>query len=287
MTRPASKTSATIMQRAIGAGNLRTMQVAGKTRIADLYQKANAKIRIPKQHSNRLEAVLINTAGGLTGGDQLRWSIEAGAGTTTMISTQACERIYRAQAGTADVHTQLTVESGAHCLWLPQETILFDGASLDRKLVANLDDGARLTALETVILGREAMQEKLQNIALLDSWRVHNGERLIHADAISIAGEGLEEMTNRAHMGDHLVFGTLIDAEPSRTATEQRVKLAVVEGVHKTCSRNDMISVGVSVFDNKTIVRFTARSSYHLRQSIPDLLNQIVPGSTLPTVWRL
>ncbi|MEO1748825.1 MAG: urease accessory protein UreD, partial [Pseudomonadota bacterium] len=88
------------MQRAIGAGSLRTMQVSGKTRIADLYQKANAKIRVPRQHSNHLDAVLINTAGGLTGGDQLHWSMKAGAGTTTIVSTQACERIYRAQRAT-------------------------------------------------------------------------------------------------------------------------------------------------------------------------------------------
>ena len=62
----------------------------GRTRLDALHQKANAKIRIPKAYGTALEAVLINTAGGLTGGDRLDWSAAAGAGTHLAIATQAC-----------------------------------------------------------------------------------------------------------------------------------------------------------------------------------------------------
>ncbi|MEO1748815.1 MAG: urease accessory protein UreD, partial [Pseudomonadota bacterium] len=167
------------------------------------------------------------------------------------------------------------------------ETILFDGASLDRKFNAHLADKARLTALETVILGREAMQETLESLAFRDDWRVRHNQKLVHADTIRLTSESLQEMNKKAHLCDHLVFGTFIDVEPSRPTMDQRDKLAFLERISKASASNDTVNVGASIFDQKTVVRFTARSSYHLRQTLPDLLNQIVPDSKLPTVWRL
>ena len=52
----------------------------GRTRVERLYQEGAAKIRMPRTSSaDPLEAMLINTAGGLTGGDRLDWQIEAGS----------------------------------------------------------------------------------------------------------------------------------------------------------------------------------------------------------------
>ena len=275
------------MQRAIGAGRLRTKRVEKTTRIADLYQNANAKIRVPKQHHDHLDAVLINTAGGLTGGDRLCWTMDAGASTKTVVSTQACERIYRAKAGTADVQNNIDVQEGAHLFWLPQETILFDGAALDRKFNAQIASGGRLTALEIVVLGREAMHETLQSVSLSDKWRIHHGNRLLHADAIRLGSADLPKMKQSAHLKDHLVFGTLIDIEPSRTPLDQQQSRALSDRFAHRFTGCDKVQMGMSVFEQKTIVRFTARNSYQLRQQLPDLLNEIVLGLHLPTVWRL
>lgn len=76
---------------------------AGRTRIAELYQEGAAKIRLPAVPDDPLEAILINTAGGLTGGDRIAWSIDVGAGASAMVTTQACEKVYRAGSGRAEV----------------------------------------------------------------------------------------------------------------------------------------------------------------------------------------
>ena len=60
--------AAPAMQRSHGAGALAVKASAGATRIDRLHQAGNAKIRVPKTYGAALEAVLINTSGGITGG---------------------------------------------------------------------------------------------------------------------------------------------------------------------------------------------------------------------------
>ena len=101
----------------------------GRTRLREFYQEGAAKIRLPQTFDASMEAVIINTAGGLTGGDRMNWSVAAGPGTRIDVTTQACEKIYKASAGTAEVTTRIEAGAGARVDWLPQETILFDRAS--------------------------------------------------------------------------------------------------------------------------------------------------------------
>ncbi|MEL6920459.1 MAG: urease accessory protein UreD [Pseudomonadota bacterium] len=287
MTPATSNSHAQRMQRAIGSARLQTMHVDARTRIADLYQHANAKIRVPKHHGAALEAVLINTAGGLTGGDILNWSLIAGPKTRTVVSTQACERIYKSAHGAAQVSTKLDIGDDAHLLWLPQETILFEGASLQRSLEADLHPTGRLTAMETIVMGREAMAETISQLHFNDRWMVTADDKPVHADAIRIDQNALAGLAEQARLGDHRVFGTLVDIQPSRAPMETQDRQRLVDKMHQTFDDDPSLNLGVSVLGAKTILRFTARTSYDLRQRLPDLLKEMVPNYRLPAVWRL
>ena len=119
------------LQRAVGVGRLSVRQLDGRTRLNRLYQEGCAKIRIPKTyHGTALEAVVINTSGGVTGGDRMNWRFDAGPGTHLMLTTQACEKVYKSSGGVAENTIALSVEAGARLAWLPQETILFERAGL-------------------------------------------------------------------------------------------------------------------------------------------------------------
>ena len=78
------------------------------------------------------------------------------------------------------------VEPGAALEWLPQETILFDGARLERRLRAELAEGAALLAAETLVFGRAARGERMRSGALLDAWRLHGPDGLLWADALAL-----------------------------------------------------------------------------------------------------
>ncbi len=135
-------------QRARGEGRLVAKAEGGRTRIAELYQEGCAKIRLPKTFDASMEAVLINSSGGVTGGDRLSWEFRAGKGTKLTLTTQACEKVYKAAAGTAEIATRISVAAGAHVDWLPQETILFDRSALSRSLEVDLAADASFLAVE-------------------------------------------------------------------------------------------------------------------------------------------
>ena len=116
-------------QRVKGSAAVSFKNVHEKTKLDRLYQHGSAKIRFPKTYGGFSEAVLINTAGGLTGGDQLDWNISLDANTSAVFTTQACEKSYQSSSNTAHVSTQITVGENATCHWLPQETILYEGSA--------------------------------------------------------------------------------------------------------------------------------------------------------------
>src|SRR4051812_16068060 len=160
---PASLPERPVLQRARGCGRIAVRAEGGQTRLAKLYQEGCGKIRLPRDaRAEGLEAVLINSSGGLTGGDRMAWEAEVGPEARLTLTTQACERVYRARDGVAEQAVSLTVGADARLDWLPQETILFDGGALSRRLEADLAEGASLLAVEAVILGRTAMDETVR-----------------------------------------------------------------------------------------------------------------------------
>ena len=160
-------------QRVSASAELVVSYLEHRNRISRLYQDGAARIRLPKVSAGPLEAVLINTAGGLTGGDRLGWSIKVGPGASAIVTTQACERIYRAQNGQAEVTCQLAVGPAGRLAWLPQETILYNNAAFSRRLDAQLDPGAEALIVEAAVFGRQAMGEKVENGIFRDRWRIH------------------------------------------------------------------------------------------------------------------
>ena len=146
-------------QRVDARARLDVRRSDGRTRIERLYQEGAAKIRLPEVRGDPLEAILINTAGGLTGGDRLAQTIDWNEGTRALVAGQAAEKIYRASSGVAEVRTRLGVGSGAQAEWLPQETIFFDGAALSRDTVVGLMPDSRFLGLGRAAFGQDSGDE--------------------------------------------------------------------------------------------------------------------------------
>jgi urease accessory protein len=175
--------------RSHGTARLRFKLRGADTVLGDLYQQGCAKLRFPDRDGKGREAVLINTAGGLTGGDRFDCSISWDAGTAATVTSQAAERIYRSGYGPASVATDIAVGPGAHATWLPQETILFDGGRVERITTADVAEGGTLIACESLVVGRRAMGETVRSGSVRDAWRVRHGGRLVFADTFRLDGD--------------------------------------------------------------------------------------------------
>jgi urease accessory protein len=265
------------LQRAQGQARISTMVRDGKTRLATLYQDGCAKIRLPHTHDETLQAVIINTAGGLTGGDEISWQADAAPGANLVLTTQACERVYRSTGPDAQVRTQLRAGAGAHIDWLPQETILFQQGRLNRSLDVDLAEDATFCAVEAVLLGREAMGEEARGAYLKDNWRIRRNGRLIHAEATLLTGSGDRERDGLALLDGANAFATVLFVGPNPEEKLDAVRALLPDGGRAAAS-----AVG-----DRLIVRTIAQSGLALRRMIVPIIAMLSGAGALPRLWSL
>lgn len=268
------------MQRAEGRARIVFRRKAGATRLERLFQEGCAKFRLPKPLPDATpEAILINTAGGLTGGDQFSTEVELGSDASATMTTQACERIYRSTGDVAHVSTTLKIAAGARLAWLPQETILFDEAKLSRRLDVELQGDAQLIAVEAVLFGRAAMGEAVRKGAFHDRWRIRRDGRLIFADDLRMEGDLTERLSRQAVLGGRNALATILFASPQAEQMLDAVREAIGE------------DGGASAWRDKLVVRLCAGSGLQLRRQLESvltiLLPILLPGQALPKVWQL
>lgn len=268
-------------QRAFGKGRLVAKAAVGRTRIAELYQEGCAKIRLPKTFDSSMEAVLINSSGGLTGGDRMAWEIEAGPATELTVTTQACEKIYKASAGTVEVATRIKVAAGARVDWLPQETILFDRASLTRSLDVELDGDATLLAVEAVLLGRKAMGEVMQAGLFRDRWRIRVDDRLLHAENLTFADDIAALVARTAILRGRVAFATLFYTGP-----DCEMLLPQLRTLIDTEAGGGVSHIQIAGLD-KLVGRFAAADGFSLRKTLIPVISHLRKQKTVPKVWVL
>lgn len=264
------------LQRARGHGRLAAKASAAGTRLDVLFQEGCAKIRLPKTFDGTMEAVLINTAGGLTGGDRVLWELEARAGTRLTATTQACERAYKAHASTASVETRIAVGAGARVDWLPQETILFDQAALGRRLEVDLAEDATFLAVEAILLGRKAMGERMEAGLFRDRWRIRRAGRLIHAEETALAGGIAALADQRATLAGARAFATVLFCGAAAEAHLEPLRRLLVDG-----------EGGASHWQDKLVLRLVAPDGFALRKKLIPIISHLRGGAGVPKVWTL
>ncbi|TPL19625.1 MULTISPECIES: urease accessory protein UreD [unclassified Mesorhizobium] len=271
--------SAPPAQRAAGLAQLVCASQDGRTRLRRLYQDGSAKIRMPAVSGGPLEAVLINTAGGLTGGDRLAWEIDVGAHASATITTQACEKIYRAASDRAEVSVRLTVGENGRVAWLPQETIVFDRSAFARTLDLDLAAGAEALVLEATVFGRTAMGERAVQGGFHDRWRVRRGGALIHAEDFRIGPDIAATLARPPIAGGAVAMATVLLISPRAEALLDPVREIIGgQGGASTWSVQE---------SGKLLARLYAGDGYRLRQHLVPLVGLLNGKAGLPKIWSL
>lgn len=264
------------MQRAYGQASVSFRSRDGQTCLDRLFQEGCAKLRFPRPlGADDPQAILINTAGGLTGGDRFGAEVALEAGAAASVTTQACERIYRSTGADAVVTNRLRLAPGARLAWLPQETILFDGGRLSRALDVDLAEDAELVAVEAVLFGRQAMGETLCNGHLHDRWRIRRDGRLIFADDLRVEGDIAARLAAQPAMAGGRAMATVLFAGtvPERFLDQARAIIGP--------------SGGASAWNGKFLARLVEETGLALRRRLEPLLTLLLGGRPLPKVWQL
>ncbi len=203
-------------QRARGRAELRLAAAPGGARILHLFQSAPLRLLFPDADPQEPKQVaLVNVAGGLAGGDRLEAQLHLEAGARLTATTPAAEKIYRSLGPRTEIASSLVIAEGAVCEWLPQETILFNGAQLTRSLDIALESGSQLLAAEMLVLGRAARGEVFASGALADRWRIRRGGRLLWVEALKLDAAALPHRFTLDGAG---AMATLVLAMPEAAA---------------------------------------------------------------------
>lgn len=218
---------------------------------------------------------MINTSGGMTGGDHLDWSFETGPGAALTVSTQACEKIYKSAGGTAVTDIAIKAGSKSRIAWLPQETILFDNSAFHRNISADVDDTAELLMVETMILGRQSMGEVLRSGGIRDRWHVRQNGRMVHAEALSLSGEVDAIVSQKAVTGGCHVFATILLVS---TSAER-----YLDAVRDKIGENG----GASCWNGKLLARIVAKDGFQLRKRLVPVVELLNPHAAMPKVWAI
>jgi urease accessory protein len=213
MPRPAATPS---HQRSRGGASLRFAVARGGTRLADLHQTSPMRILFPTPEPGEPPlAALVNTAGGLAGGDEVDISVTLDAAAVATVSTPAAEKIYRSLGPETRIATRIEVGPAARLEWIPQETILFEGARLSRRLEADIAADAALLMAEMLVFGRHARGEALTRGGLLDGWRIRRGGTLVWADGLALDGDIAAVLANPFGFAGAEASATLLLADPN------------------------------------------------------------------------
>jgi urease accessory protein len=187
---PTAAAAAAVLQRGDGAAEIVFARRGGVTALAHLYQRTPCRVLFPHAASGDIPlAALLTTSGGIAGGDRLRLAAAVAAEASAVVASAAAEKVYGSLGADARIDIALTVASGGWLEFLPQETILFDGARLVRRLEADIAADGRLLAVDMAVFGRGARGETFSHGLLHDAWRIRVGGRLVWADALRLDGD--------------------------------------------------------------------------------------------------
>lgn len=261
--------------RAQGRVDLRFRERDGLTVLDDLAEGGGYRAKFPATRAG-CEAVIINTGGGMTGGDALHCRIDAGAGTDVTVTTQSAEKLYRSSGLDAHIRIALTAGSGARLAWLPQETILFSGARIQRRIEADLAGDADVLLAESMIFGRIAAGEILGDGLVRDRWRIRRDGSLIFADETRFGGD-LDRLLKRPAVLQGLrAISTILYISPRA----EDLCEAVREATGELCA-----SSGASAWNGMLLARCAECDPARLRAWVARVAG-CLHGHALPRVWQ-
>jgi urease accessory protein len=249
----------------------------GRTALAGLRQSGAGRVRFPKPAGGDApEAVLLNTAGGLTGGDRMSVQVALAEGCSATVTSAAAEKVYRALDDDASIRVSLDVGEAAHLAWLPQSTILFDRARLDRRTDVAMAGSASFLAVEALIFGRSAMGESMRHGACRDAWRLRRDGRLVFADTFLVDGEVASILNRGATLDGARAIAMVLWAAPDAPARLDEVRELL---------QDTACAAGASAWNGLLLVRATARDGTALQTLLGTVITRLT-GRPLPRVWQ-
>jgi urease accessory protein len=263
----------------------------GTTTLKYNQNQAPLKVQRPFYPEGRqiCHSVILHTAGGIVGGDRLSSNFHLEPNAQALITTAAASKIYRNNGLQARQSIEIKVDAEACLEWLPQETIVFNGAIYRQDLKVKLATGASWIGWEITRFGRSARGEKF----LQGEWRSHT-EIWQEGKPLWIDRQwlpGSEEVFHSPHgLAGQPITGNLV-------WVGKPVSTEIVEKARSLFTPNSSLITpnslaGVTRLENGFLCRYRGNSTTEVRNwfiSVWQLLRMsfLSRGNCIPRVWQV
>jgi urease accessory protein len=226
-------------------------------------------------------AIVVHPPAGIAGGDALRLSASLGTGASALLTTPGAAKWYRSAGARASSRIAFEVDDGAALEWLPQETIVFDGALADMTTLVGLTGAARYIGWEILCLGRTGSGERFDRGDAVVTTEITRDGRPLFVERARIDGGGAL-LASPAGLHGASVTGTFIAAcdrlAASDVAACREHQPARGEGA-------------VTRLPGVIVARYLGGSSEAARQWFTALWSTLRPAilqrqATEPRIWR-
>ncbi|MBM3522447.1 MAG: urease accessory protein UreD [Alphaproteobacteria bacterium] len=266
-----------------GGARIAFVAADGETRLRELWQHDPMRVLLPRPVDDTLpHVVLLNTSGGLVGGDRIAIEVALADGARALVTSQAAEKVYRSAGPDTTIDNRLSVGADAWLEWLPNETILFDGGRLVRRLRIDLAAGARLLAGEIAVFGRIARGENVTRGLLHDAWNLRREGQEIWADALRLDGDIAARLADPHGIGGARAAGLLVCSSPGAVAQLEAVRERIgAETGSAASAMGDVLLVRFLMDDPQRLRRLFGRIWTDLRVRLAGL------PPILPRLWHI
>ncbi len=261
--------------RARGRVALTVAAGAGGTRRKRVHESGSLRVRFPNSDRRAsLDAVIVNTAGGMAGGDRFDIDISVEARAQLTVTTAAAEKTYRSLGPETKIAIRLDVGAGGALVWLPQETILFDQVRLRRTIDVELARDANLLLVEAAVFGRSAMGERVRQGHFMDRWRVRVDGKLAFAETVRLDNDIAQHLAQSAVTGGGVAVASVLKI-PGDEACAAAVR---------AMQQSFVGEVGASAWNGFAVMRLVAPDGAGLRHDLVSVLKALDAGP-LPRLW--
>lgn len=225
-------------------------------------------------------AIVVHPPAGIAGGDELELDVRVAQGGSALLTTPGAGKWYRSGGAWARQALRFDVGEDACLEWLPQETIVFDGALANLNTRVRLARGACFIGWEVLCLGRTGSGERFANGECRLSTEVSREEQLLWRESGRIEASG-RLMQAAAGLGESTVCATLYAAAEGLGA-ELVAACRSVEPASGRCA--------VTLLPGVLLARYLGDSSESARHYLIGVWRQLRPwlagrDAVEPRIW--
>jgi len=229
------------------------------------------------------QAIVVHPPGGIAGGDRLELAIDVGDNAHAQLTTPGAAKWYRSAGAHARQHIRAQVAAGATLEWLPQETIVFDGARAELATTVTLARDAVFIGWDVVCLGRAASGERFRRGSFRQCFELVRDGVLVYTDRALLDGDDAL-LDSPVGLNACTMFGTFVVVAPTLPDD-------VVAACRRATASVEEVEIASTRLPEALVVRCRGRSAEAARSAFVRVWALVRPAlvgraALAPRIWN-